>query len=179
MPYSGEKSIADVAQSICRTCAVHDGDVLVGASLGGRVACEITKIRRIRGLYLIGSAVRKEEISRLIATLRPLARLVPFEWLRFSAGKLPSELAQMFAGVETSFILAMCSAIFEWEGLGASETRVFRIHGRRDLVIPPPAAADLFLNGGHLIAMTHAAECVAFIQTSLPQAPTPAAEGTR
>ncbi len=85
----------------------------------------------------------------------------------------------MFAGVETSFILAMCSAIFEWEGLGASETRVFRIHGRRDLVIPPPASADLFLNGGHLIAMTHAAECVAFIQTSLPQAPTPAAEGTR
>jgi len=32
-------------------------------------------------------------------------------------------------------------------------------------VIPPPANVDLLLEGGHLLAMTHAAECVAFLGT--------------
>ena len=34
-------------------------------------------------------------------------------------------------------------------------------------VIPPPAHVDLLLNGGHLISMTHARECVDFVAGKL------------
>jgi pimeloyl-ACP methyl ester carboxylesterase len=130
------------------------------------VACEITKIRRIPVLYLIGSAVSPSEVSGLLSALRPLARVAPLDWIRVSAGKIPTECAQMFAGSDTKFVRAMCSAIFEWEGLGATRTRVFRIHGENDLVIPAPEKVDLLLEGGHLISMTHAPECVDFVRAN-------------
>ena len=149
---------------MCDACGIQDGDTLVGSSLGGMVACEITKLRKIPSLYLIGSAIRKEEVSGLLAALHPLARVAPIDWVRLSAGKIPAEFAQMFAGIEASFVRAMCAAAFKWEGLGVSKTRVFRLHGRFDLVIPPPPKADLLVNGGHLISISHAEQCVGFIK---------------
>jgi hypothetical protein len=128
------------------------------------VACEITKIHKIPVLYLIGSAIRKEEVSSFLAAVHPLARLAPLDWLRASAGKVPNELAQMFAEAETSFVRAMCAAVFEWNGLGVSKTKVYRIHGTHDLIIPPPPRVNLLLNGGHLISMSHAQDCVEFIR---------------
>ncbi len=162
--YSGERSLSDVARAMCEARGIQDGDSLIGCSLGGMVACEITKIRRIPTLHLVGSAVAKDEISGLLAALHPLAQVAPLELIRLSAGKLPSELTQMFAGLDADFVRAMCRAIFKWEGLGTTGTKVYRLHGRKDRVIPPPAKCDLLLEGGHLISMTHAAECVKFVQ---------------
>jgi pimeloyl-ACP methyl ester carboxylesterase len=164
VPYSGELSLREIALAMCDACRIEDGDDLIGTSLGGMVACEITKIRKIRRLYLLSSAVRKEEICKLLAILHPLTRIAPIDWLRVSAGKIPLEVTKMFAGSESLFIRAMCSAIFQWEGLGPSETKVLRLHGRRDLVIPPPKEVDLLLEGGHLISMTHPMECTVFIK---------------
>ena len=131
------------------------------------VACEITKIRRIKTLHLVGSAVRKEEVNPIFQILHPLAQIAPIDWLRFSAGKIPNELTQMFATTETSFIRAMCSAIFEWQGLSDSATNIYRVHGKNDLVIPPPLKSDLLLDGGHLISITHANECVNYIRNNI------------
>jgi pimeloyl-ACP methyl ester carboxylesterase len=169
--YSGEQSLSEVAYSMCESCQINDGDNLIGASLGGMVACEITKIRKIPRLYLIGSAIRKEEISTLLAFLHPLAQIAPIDWLRISAGKIPLDVAQMFSGVEPSFVRAMCTAIFKWEGLGKSTTKVLRIHGKHDVVIPPPKSVDLLIDGGHLISMSHAAECAKFIMAKQEDAP--------
>jgi pimeloyl-ACP methyl ester carboxylesterase len=168
--HTNERTLSDFAHTVCRQFAIRDGDTLVGASIGGMIACEIAKIRRIDSLYLIGSATSKDEVSPLLALLHPLADIAPMEWIRFSAGKIPADLAQMFARVEASFIRAMCRAIFQWPGLGSTPVRCFRIHGRRDRVIPPPRHADLLLDGGHLIAMTHAKECVEFIGSRKGQA---------
>src|ERR1700746_3828458 len=63
----GERSLAEVARSVCEAAKIQDGDILVGSSLGGMVACEITKIRQIPVLYLVGSAMRKEEVSGFLA----------------------------------------------------------------------------------------------------------------
>lgn len=163
MPYGGETRIAEVAQSMAHRCEIRDGDSLIGTSLGGIIACEVTKLRRIERLILVGSAISKDEISGWLATLHPLAQVAPIEWLQVSAGKMPTELLQMFASVDGSFIRSMCRAIFEWPGLGDSETQLTRIHGKRDLVIPPPRDADLIVDGGHLISMTHASQCAEFI----------------
>jgi hypothetical protein len=155
----------EAARSMAEACRIRDGDLLVGSSLGGMVACEITKIRKIPQLFLIGSAVRKEEVNALLAALHPLAKYAPVEWVRVSAGKIPLELSQMFTGIESSFVKAMCAAIFKWEGQASPETRVHRLHGKRDLVIPPPPKADLLLEGGHLISMTHAEQCSSYVGT--------------
>ena len=165
-PYGNEKSLADIAQTTCTAREIHDGDSLIGSSLGGMVACEITKIRNIKTLYLIGCATRKEEINAVLSMLHPFAKIALLDWLRFSAGKIPNELTQMFAEAEASFLRAMCSAIFDWQGLVDSSTQVYRIHGKNDLVIPPPPPAnvDLMLNGGHLISITHPIQCVEFIK---------------
>ena len=73
----------------------------------------------------------------------------------------------MFAESDPEFVRAMCTAIFQWDGLGETNTKVFRLHGRHDLVIPPPPRVDLLLEGGHLVAMTHAEECAEFVMRSL------------
>jgi pimeloyl-ACP methyl ester carboxylesterase len=162
---SGEKTLAAVAETICATGSITDGDSLIGASLGGMVACEITKIRKIKTLYLVGSATHKEEINSILEILHSLAPIAPIDWLCFSAGKIPHELSRMFADADPSFIRAMCTAIFQWEGLPDSGTQVRRIHGKYDLVIPPPKKTDLILKGGHLISITHATECVEYIRS--------------
>jgi len=164
--HSQERTLAEIASKACEAFDIRDGDCLVGASLGGMVACEVAKIRRIHTLYLVGSAVSKHEVSRFLALLHPLVDFAPVEWLRFSAGKIPGELAQMFAGAEAPFVRSMCKAIFQWEGLGSNSARCVRIHGRRDLVIPPPAEVNLLLDGGHLISLTHAKECVDFMRAN-------------
>jgi pimeloyl-ACP methyl ester carboxylesterase len=167
MRHTGEKTVAEVARSMCYSCSIHDGDVLVGTSLGGMVACEITKIREIPMLFLVASAVTKEEVSSLLAALKPLIRITPIEAIQFSAGSIPLERSEMFLGVEASFIRSMCAAVFEWEGLGVTRTRVFRIHGKHDHVIPAPKNVDLLLDGGHLLTMTQADECAEFIRSNL------------
>lgn len=165
--WSGETTLADMAETVCTANPINDGDSLIGASLGGMVACEITKIRRIEKLFLVGSAAHKNEINRVLEILHPLVKVAPIDWLRFSAKKVPLELAHMFADADSAFIRTMCSAVFQWPGLGDTETTVYRIHGQYDLVIPPPEAPDLVLNGGHLFSISHATECVGFIQSQL------------
>jgi pimeloyl-ACP methyl ester carboxylesterase len=164
----GLTSLRQVAGAMVDAAGIADGDVLVGCSLGGMVAAEITKLRKIPQLFLVGSAVRKEEVNAWAARLHPLADKVPISWLKKAAGKLPHEAATMLAEADAGFIRRMCPAIFQWAGLGETDTRVWRIHGRKDLLISPPAQCDLLLDGGHLIAMTHARECVAFVKERLP-----------
>jgi pimeloyl-ACP methyl ester carboxylesterase len=161
------RTVRQLAEVMVEACAIADGDVLVGASLGGIVAGEITKLRKISQLFLVGSATSADDVNPLLTKLPSLVGILPMEWLRITAGRVPGELAAMFAQAEPAFIRNMCQAIFEWEGLGVTETQVFRIHGRKDLVIKAPQDADLLLGGGHLIAMTHAGKCVSFVKKNL------------
>ena len=161
--YGGETSVADLARSVAATAPIAADAWLVGSSLGGMVACELTKLMPVRGLILIGSATSREELSPMLGALGSLIDLTPVNFIRQLAGKAPSELAQMFARSDPAFIRAMCRAIVAWPGLGASPVPLYRIHGRRDRVIPLPPKVDLVLGGGHLIAMTHAPECVRLV----------------
>jgi hypothetical protein len=45
--HSGELTLGAVARKVCDACSTRDGDILVGASLGGMIACEIAKIRKL------------------------------------------------------------------------------------------------------------------------------------
>jgi hypothetical protein len=71
----------------------------------------------------------------------------------------------MFGRSQAPFIRAACNAIFDWQGLDESRIAPVRIHGKRDHVIPLPAKVDLVLDGGHLIVMSHADECVGYLKS--------------
>jgi pimeloyl-ACP methyl ester carboxylesterase len=159
-----EESIEAIARRIAVSAAISDGAVLVGSSLGGIVACEIAHIRKIESLFLIGSARNKEEINGFLRAVHPLVDLAPLTFIQRASGKLPGDLCSMFSESDALFIRNMCRAIFRWDGLKEGAARVRRIHGRHDLVIPPPGDGEKLIEGGHLIAMTHAEECVRFIE---------------
>lgn len=160
--YRGEKTLTDVARSVCDEWNIRDSDVLVGSSLGGMVACEIAKSRKISHLFLIGSAVDRSEVNRLFAATYWLINVMPITLMKRVASRFDNDVMQMFAASNTAFIRQMCSAIFNWEGLGATSTIVHRIHGKHDWVIPPPRHVGLMLDGGHLVAITQARECVEY-----------------
>jgi pimeloyl-ACP methyl ester carboxylesterase len=156
--YKGETTLAAMALRVAGEFPIQDGDTLIGSSLGGMVACEIGKLRKLRQLALIGSTTSPGEINSLLRLLRPLVGVAPVEILKASAATVPSELAQMFHEVDADFIRAMCKAVLDWPGVDPLPCPLIRIHGRHDLVIPAPGWIDLLLDGGHLLAMTHAAE---------------------
>ena len=165
--YAGEESIAAVARRIIEVARIPDGAVVIGSSFGGFVACEIAKHRRLRRLILLGSATRKEEINGVLRLLHPLARVAPIKFFQRIIGWFPGEIARMLNRSEAAFVRAMCRATFEWPGLDEGLIKPLRIHGRKDLLIPPPPDADLLVDGRHMIAMTNASECVEFIRADL------------
>lgn len=161
--YAGESSLEDVAARLVALHQIPDGATVVGSSLGGMVGCEIARLRVLRELVLVGSALHKEEISPLLTRLHPLMDHLPLRLAQRAAGALPGELLQMFSDADPHFVRAMCRAMFRWRGAGELNTPVRRIHGRRDHIISRPAGADLWVSGRHVIAMSDAVECVAFI----------------
>jgi pimeloyl-ACP methyl ester carboxylesterase len=166
-PYDGELTLAEIAGRIVALHDIPDDSVVIGTSLGGMVACEIAKLRSLRRLVLIGSAVQPEEINPLLTALRPLAKFAPVDLLQALSTSVPSELARMFVHANPGFIRAAIHAVFTWNGIDPALPPPLRIHGQHDRVIPPPDHSDLVLDGGHLIAMTHAVECCDFITANL------------
>lgn len=137
----------------------------MGSSLGGMIAGEISKFVPVSDLILIGSAKSKGEVGALLSLLIPLLDLAPLSFIQHLSGMVPAEIARMFAKSDPEFLRAMCRAKFQWDGLGESTVRVFRIHGSKDRVIPLPSNIRLVLDGGHLIAMTHPSECSEFVRS--------------
>jgi pimeloyl-ACP methyl ester carboxylesterase len=161
--YQGETSIHGLAKRIAADRKIQPNDLLVGSSLGGIVACEISRVTPVARLVLVGSAKNREEISRFVSLIHPLIDLTPLRFVQRLAASVPGELAQMFSDADAAFICAMCRAIFAWQGLGNERVNLLRIHGKMDHVIPLPNNVQHVLDGGHLIAMTHANECVEII----------------
>jgi len=155
----GETSIEELAKRLITEQGIQKGDTVIGTSLGGMVACEIANQIELEKLVLIGSAVCQEEINSLLKLLHPLIDFAPLQFIRLSAGSLPSDLSGMFSKSDPEFIRNMCKAIFRWEGLKV-DVKLQRIHGKHDRVIPLPEGTEDPVAGGHLIVMTHAAECV-------------------
>lgn len=165
--WCGETSISALAERMVHEHQIEDGDIVVGSSLGGIVAGEIAKLKQLQLVVLLGSAARKEEIQRILKLLHPLVDVSPLTFIRACAGKLPGDLMEMFSQSDPRFMRAMTKAVFRWDGIHPS-TRLIRIHGRYDRVIPPPATIDRLIAGGHLIAMTHPEECIRQLKELIP-----------
>jgi pimeloyl-ACP methyl ester carboxylesterase len=163
--YRGEKTYADVARRIIEEHAITSEDVAGGSSLGGMVALEIAQQAKVRATVLLGSAVNREEVQTLLALLAPIAKAAPMTIIQSLVGKHQNLVSTMFADSDPEFIRAMCSYLPSWTGYGGPVGKVFRLHGRKDHVIPcPTSGCDVIETAGHLLAITHATETAAFLQ---------------
>ena len=182
--YHGETSLPAVARRMAEAWQIPDDAVLVGNSFGGAVACELAKLQPVHTLVLVASATSRESFAAA-ARMKVLTRILPLQviqvLLRWSQPALeaiwgrsatPStrgilDSIQMFTVCQSGFYRNMFQAISTWEGFLDDKTRLIRVHGSHDKTVIVPTKADLWLEGGHLISMTHARECVDFIRTQI------------
>jgi pimeloyl-ACP methyl ester carboxylesterase len=166
--WKGETTLAQLATRVINRDSIKPGDILIGSSLGGMLACEVAKQVHVKQVILIGSAIHVDELSPTLRKLYPLITRIPIEFIQWSARIIPWKLAQMFANSEAAFMRAMTKAIFQWQG-AEKDTPIKRIHGTRDRPIPNPRWVDAKIRGGHLLAIYQESECITTIQAWLKQ----------
>ena len=157
--YQAEASLDELAGRIVTDSGITHVDVPVGSSLGGMVALEIAAQVGARAVCLVGSARSRDEINPFIRCAAPLAQLTPLGLAQILAGSSGGEIGRQFAQTDARFIRAMCEAVARWQA-PAFRGRVLRVHGERDHLIPCPRDAAVIRSAGHLVAVTHATECV-------------------
>lgn len=163
--YRGEKTYAEVARRVIDDHNINDGDIVGGSSLGGMVALEIADIVNPEAIILLGSAVSSKDVQNLLSLISPLASITPISIVQLLVGKNKNIVSSMFADSDTEFIRAMCQYLNSWRGYRGSLEKVFRLHGKKDLIIPcPSSGCDVIEDAGHLLAITHVEETASFLK---------------
>lgn len=193
--YRGEASIPAVARCVADAWRIPDGAVLVAASFGGAVACEIARLRALAAVVLVSGSPHRDDYvgarrMRMLARFAPMAAIQRFlrrrEGIRRARyGHAPSpfvlallDAIEQFSICRLDFYTQMLDALAAWEGHTDARARLVRVHGRHDTTVRVPDRADLMLDGGHLAVMTHARECADFVVAGLAHGFV-AAPGTR
>ncbi len=161
--YCGEKTYAEVAKRVIDACGIEDGDIAGGSSLGGMIALEIARQRKLSAVVLLGSATSPGEVQGFLSSLSPLAGLTPLSLIQILAGKQENIVPRMFAEADPEFVRSMCVYLHSWPGNRNPGVPLYRIHGEKDHVMPSPAeGCEIVPDAGHLLAITHSRECGAF-----------------
>lgn len=162
--YRGEKTFAEVAKRVVGENGINDGDIVGGSSLGGMIGIEIARLKSVRAVVLLGSAVSSAELQGPLSFFSPLIKIVPISFMQTLAGKSENVIIKMFADADAEFMRAMSLHISEWPGLKDLRVPLFRIHGEKDRVIRcPKTGSEIVKNAGHFLAMTHTKDCAAFL----------------
>jgi hypothetical protein len=104
-------------------------------------------------------------VNSLLAMLSPFAVVTPITLVQLLAGKQKNLVSAMFAESHPDFIRAMCSYLRLWPGYEGARDHLFRIHGKKDHIIPcPTTGCDIIDDAGHLLAITHARETADFLK---------------
>ena len=166
--FRGEATVEAVARRIIDEHALGSDSIVGGSSLGGMVAAEIARQIGAQKILLIGSALHPSSVNPALKAVSAGADFIPIPLLQAISGMMDplrqDSLLAMFRRADPAFVRAMAKAIFEWEGANPPPCPVAWIHGALDGVIVPPAkGAEIILDGGHLIAMTHPGRVAEFI----------------
>lgn len=161
--YKGDASLPELARRVATHYRIKNNDILIGSSMGGMVALEISKLLHLDRVVLVGSAIDVSEMNSLLTFLTPFVDFAPIEFFQKLAGRHDSLFQQMFASSDAVFMRTMCKAISTWDGYPGNLSNVTRIHGEKDKVIKCPRDCHVIKRGGHLIPISHARECVDII----------------
>lgn len=165
-PYNNERTIRELAATIIDKYSINKNDIVIGSSLGGMTGLEIAGILGLKKVYLLGSALSSRELSFLSRNLIPCAKKPVVKASQFIASFSKDIFLRTYSKVDPDFIISMSKAILNWQGFKGDLKIIRRIHGRKDPLIkcPDNSEAEVIENGGHLIAITHARECVNFVK---------------
>ncbi len=138
-PDSSKMTMKDYAEQFVHHHGIAPGDSLVGMSLGGMLACEISRAMEISQVVLISSGTRSEHLNPLLRRLGFLAPVMPFGWLQSlptpPVSRFRRRLFGMFRKVDATFLNWACSVAPRWEGT-EDHPNLTQIHGDRDPVFP-------------------------------------------
>lgn len=163
--YQNEISYKEVAERIIAENNICETDIIGGSSLGGMIALEIAEIMNSKAVILMGSAMSKAEINKMLSIFSSVASITPISFIQTLSGKNEHIISQMFSDSDSHFIRAMCKYISLWPGYKGNFDKVYRIHGQKDHIITcPKSGCEAIKNAGHLLAITHAKECASFIE---------------
>lgn len=148
--------------------------ILGGVSFGGMLAAEMAPLLNPQAVVMIGSELHPGEIAvslKLMAMAGrwmptpsgPAARVMARTFIR-RLGPMTRDqrrfLETMIDAVPYSFLQWATGAIFGWGGVRKVASKLVRLHGEHDRIIPFPKA-DLvhkIAGAGHLPSVSHAEE---------------------
>lgn len=164
-PPHAQCSFADYARFMIRELGIQPGDSLIGVSLGGMMACEISKWMPISKITLVSSCRQRQQLNPLLSHLSFLGPRLPWALLQRLSYPMPGlnesqKLAvTMFREADPAFVYWGCSHAAHWEGLD-HHPDILSIHGDRDLVFPlrRQTVQQVIPGGGHLMIVTHRCE---------------------
>lgn len=163
--YRGDKTYSEVAVRLITDNRIADGGVIGGSSLGGMVSLEIAKQIIPLATILLGSAMNPSEVQGLLRLLSPIVEVIPVSLLQSVAGKNGNLVSSMFSKSDSEFIRAMCLYLPLWPGYSGPADNIYRLHGRKDHVIPcPSVGTDVIENAGHLLVITHVQGTAKFLE---------------
>ncbi len=161
-PPASDCTFGEYARFFAGHHGIEPGDALVGMSLGGLTACEISKHLPIRKLVLVSSGTRGEHIHPLLRRLSVVSPLVPFRLLQRVTmpvgifGAVRRRTLEMFKASDAAFLTWACRHAPRWEGL-EGHADLTQIHGAWDPVFPvrlqPGRIHHLIPRAGHITLM--------------------------
>ena len=165
------ETISDYASRLL-TQINQENPIIIGLSLGGMMAVEISKIIKTEKIILISSAKDKFEIPKLyqLAAYLNLNTLIPRQlykksnffiyWL-FGVKKREDKnlLKEVLRDTDLDFVVWAINEILNWKNVKVPEN-LFRIHGSNDHLLPMKVSTPDFeiKNGSHLMVLNKAEE---------------------
>lgn len=147
-----------------------ENPIIIGLSLGGMMAVEISKIIKTEKIILISSAKDKFEIPKLykFAAYLNLNKLIPRQlykrsnlfifWLFGVKTKRDKNLLkEVLRDTDLDFVVWAINEILNWKNVKVPEN-LFRIHGSNDHLLPLKVSKPDFeiKNGSHLMVLNKA-----------------------
>lgn len=180
VPERGE-TMQGYAQRLAGPVREAEHPVVIGVSLGGMLASEMTTFIPQMRAILISSIKSPEERSPILKLGRvfpvhgllpvPLMKRMSFLWT-YAKRKYPQEdvkhMIEMFNETDNRFIRWGMLNAPRWKGRGDA-SRIFHIHGDRDLMFPISRirGCEVVEGGTHLMVYQRGEEVSQHIRTAL------------
>ncbi|MEM6765536.1 MAG: alpha/beta hydrolase [Bacteroidota bacterium] len=165
-------SMSDYAHKLAEQIDSSRPSILIGVSLGGMLATELTDIVPVEKAILISSAKGSHELPKRYTLQRkfPLYKIVPGQLIRFGArvlqpilepaGKEHNKLfQQMLRDKDSRFLKRATIMILEWDRTSHTDN-IIHIHGSEDHTLPLKYVDYDYLieDGPHVMVMSRAEE---------------------
>ncbi len=168
------ESIADYALRFVPFIDTMQPFVLLGTSLGGMVAVELSRVLQPEKVILIASVKNRNELPYFIRSLKYLPLHKPFSgdfYKRFNSlfvskldngrhSSVTELIYQMTADASSDFIEWAIDAVIRWEPPEDYRSDIFHLHGTKDLLFPYSRIKNAIpvMNGSHVMNLTMSAE---------------------